>query len=163
MPNLMWSKINHLQLGKIAEMYAQVEFLSHGFEIYDTIVDDRGIDFIARKDNAFFEIQVKAVRNYNYTFIQKSKMRELSDKRLVCYMNFIDNAIPKIYIIPALAWKTPNKVLLDKEYEDLKSPAEWGIQNSKKNESMLDEFLSEKLFEPFACCLSVSDNSDRSE
>ena len=142
MPDLIWSKINHLQLGKIAEMYAQAEFLSYGFEIYDTIVDDRGIDFIARKDGVFFEIQVKAVRNYNYTFISKSKMMELSEKRLVCYMNFVDGNFPRIYIIPATAWKNADQVLLDKEYENMKSPAEWGIQNSRKNEHLLDKYLA---------------------
>ena len=80
MPNLNWSKISHLQLGKIAECYAQAEFLSYGFEIYDTVVDDRGIDFVVRKNDEFLEVQVKAVRNYNYTFISQSKMPHLSNR-----------------------------------------------------------------------------------
>ena len=42
-------KNEHLVLGKIAEHYAQIYFLSHGYEVYDTVIDDRGIDFVARK------------------------------------------------------------------------------------------------------------------
>lgn len=54
MLNLNWSEISPLQIGKIAEYYAQIEFLSYEFEIYDTTVDDREIDFIARKGEDFF-------------------------------------------------------------------------------------------------------------
>ncbi|MBQ3063387.1 MAG: DUF4365 domain-containing protein [Clostridia bacterium] len=139
MPNLKWSKISHLQLGKIAEYYAQAEFLSYGFEIYDTVVDDRGIDFIARKNDEFFEIQVKAVRNYNYTFISESKMPHLCEKRLVCYMNFIDNESPITYVIPATAWINPNEVFTHKKYEN---GAEYGINFSRKNAHILDDYIA---------------------
>ena len=39
MPNLVWSKLNHLQLGKYAEYYAKMEFASYGFEVYSSEVD----------------------------------------------------------------------------------------------------------------------------
>lgn len=143
MPNLQWSKISHLQLGKIAEYYAQAEFLSYGYEVYDTVVDDRGIDFLARKGDEVFEIQVKAVRNYNYTFISGAKMPELSDKRLVCYMNFIDEQVPIVYIIPASVWKNPNEVLNYKEYEK----PEYGINASRKNMHLLELYVSSNYFE----------------
>lgn len=139
MPNLSWSQISPLQLGKIAEYYAQAEFLSYGFEIYDTAVDDRGIDFIARKNDEFFEIQVKAVRNYNYTFISESKMPRLSEKRLVCYMNFIDNEQPIAYVIPATVWMSPNEVFTHKKHEN---GAEYGINNSRKNAYILDNYIA---------------------
>ncbi len=142
MPNLNWSQISHLQLGKIAEYYAQAEFLSYGFEVYDTIVDDRGIDFIARANDRVFEIQVKAVRNYNYTFISQSKMPCLSENRLVCYMNFIDNEVPCAYIIPATAWINTNAVFSRKEYE---SGVEYGINISRKNAHILDDYMAKNI------------------
>ena len=143
MPNLEWSKISHLQLGKIAEHYAQVEFLSYGFEVYDTVVDDRGIDFIARKNDDFFEVQVKAVRNYNYTFISESKMPALSDKRLVCYMNFIDgDKAPDVYVIPASVWEKPSGVFTRKEY---KSGVEYGINISRKNAHIFNDYIAGKV------------------
>lgn len=139
MPNLNWSKISHLQLGKIAECYAQAEFLSYGFEIYDTVVDDRGIDFVVRKNNEFLEVQVKAVRNYNYTFISQSKMPHLSNRRLVCYMNFIDNEVPVIYVIPATAWISPNELFTYRTYE---KTSEYGINISKKNTHILEDYVT---------------------
>ena len=142
MPNLKWSQISHLQLGKIAEYYAQAEFLSYGFEIYDTVVDDRGIDFVARKDNALLEIQVKAVRNYNYTFISGTKMPNLSSDRLICYMNFIDGKIPDIYIFPDNLWEKPNGIFVHRVYE---KNFEYGINISKKNETLIDGYKATNL------------------
>ena len=55
-----WGKLNHLQLGRYAEYYAKMEFTLLGFDVYEPEVDDKGIDFIIRKDeDNFYEIQVK--------------------------------------------------------------------------------------------------------
>ncbi|MBQ8783375.1 MAG: DUF4365 domain-containing protein [Clostridia bacterium] len=143
MPNLIWTQLKHLQLGEIAENYAKIEFLSFGFEVYDTVVDDRGIDFIARKNEQFYEVQVKAVRNRNYTFIAESKMEKLSDNRLVCFINFEDFSMPKIYVIPSTEWRGENPALVYKTYAGLKSEPEWGINFSKKNEELFKDYLAD--------------------
>ena len=147
MPNTNWSKLNHLQLGRYAEYYAKMEFASYGFEVYTSEVDDRGVDFVAKAptENKFFEVQVKAVRDYNYTYISKSKMPTLSDDRLVCYLHFIKGNLPDVFIIPASAWRKPNEVLVDHDYDKpgLISKPEWGINVSKKNYALLTEYKSE--------------------
>ena len=51
MPNLNWSKLTGLQLGRYAEYYAKMEFASYGFEVYTSEVDDHGVDFIAKKSS----------------------------------------------------------------------------------------------------------------
>ena len=146
MPNMNWSQISHLQLGKIAEYMAQTEFLSYGYECYDTVVDDRGIDFLVRKNGNVFEVQVKAVRNGNYTFIAKSKMpNPLTDGRLVCYMNFTDGSMPEVYVIPSTAWSVPNAVLVYKANELAESKPEYGINYSKKNEDLLAPYKAESI------------------
>ena len=48
MPNLKWSKLNHLQLGRYAEYFTKMEFTSYGYEVYTSEVDDHGIDFVAQ-------------------------------------------------------------------------------------------------------------------
>ena len=146
MANLMWSEVeNNLVLGEIAEHYAKIEFMSYGFEIYDTVVDDRGIDFVARKNGAFYEVQVKAVRNYNYTFIAESKMKSLSKNRLVCFINFENSKNPQVYVIPSTEWNAQSTVLTHKTYGGLKSSPEWGINFSKKNECLFEKYFAEKV------------------
>ena len=141
MPNLKWSDLTHLQLGRYAEYYAKMEFASYGYEVYTSEVDDHGVDFIVKVPNTakFFEVQVKSVRNYGYTFIAKTKMRDLTSHRLVCCMNFIDDKLPDVFVIPATEWAEPNAVLVDRDYNkpDQTSKPEWGINLSRKNYDIL--------------------------
>lgn len=150
MPNTNWSELSHLQLGRYAEYYAKMEFASYGFEVYSSEVDDHGVDFIIKAPNTskFYEVQVKSVRDYGYVFISKSKMPELSDGRLVCYLHFLEGKLPDIFVIPASAWNNPNAVLVDRKYDKpgQKSSPEWGINISRKNYSLLDSYKSENWF-----------------
>jgi len=58
-----WGRLNHLQLGKYAEYFVKMEFTLFGFEVYDSEVDDRGIDFVVRKDeNNYYDVQVKSIQ-----------------------------------------------------------------------------------------------------
>ena len=147
MPNTNWSKLNRLQLGRYAEYYAKMEFASYGFEVYTSEVDDHGVDFIAKLPgkNRFFEVQVKSVRDYGYIYMTKAKMPELSENRLVCYLHFIDGQLPDVFVIPAIAWSIPNAVLVDRKYDKpgQESEPEWGINISKKNYHLLDEYKAD--------------------
>lgn len=147
MPNTNWSKLNHLQLGRYAEYYAKMEFASYGYEVYTSEVDDHGVDFVAKLpgENRYYEVQVKSVRDYGYIYMAKSKMPELSEDRLVCYLHFIDGQLPDVFVIPATAWENPNAVLVDRKYDKpgQKSEPEWGINISKKNYNLLDEYKAD--------------------
>ena len=155
MPNLNWSKLNHLQLGKYAEYYAKMEFASYGFEVYSSEVDDHGVDFVVKVPGTakFFEVQVKSVRDYGYVFISKSKMPMLTSHRLVCYLHFIDGQLPDVFVIPATAWDKPNAVLVDRNYDKPRqtSKPEWGISISKKNYAMLDTYKAENKLSEICC------------
>ena len=155
MPNLNWSKLNHLQLGKYAEYYAKMEFASYGFEVYSSEVDDHGVDFVVKVPGTakFFEVQVKSVRDYGYVFISKSKMPMLTSHRLVCYLHFIDGQLPDVFVIPATAWDKPNAVLVDRNYDKpgQTSKPEWGISISKKNYAMLDTYKAENKLSEICC------------
>jgi len=146
MPKMVWSKLNHLQIGRYAEYYAKMEFTSYGFDVYSSEVDDHGVDFVAKppKSSNFYEVQVKSVRNFGYVFLPKTKM-QISANRLVCYMNFIDGNLPTVYVIPATAWLAPNAVLVDRKYDKpgQKSEPEWGINISHKNLQLLDPYKAE--------------------
>ena len=147
MPNMNWSKLNSLQLGRYAEYYAKMEFASYGFEVYTSEVDDHGVDFIAKLsgENRFYEVQVKSLRDYGYIFMAKSKMPELSDERLICFLHFIDGKLPDVFVIPASAWKNPNAILVDRKYDKpgQKSEPEWGVNVSKKNYNLLAEYKAD--------------------
>ncbi len=150
MPNLYWSKLSRMQLGRYAEYYAKIEFTSFGFEVYTSEVDDHGVDFVVRdpKTKTFYEVQVKSIRDMGYVFMPKIYM-ELEPTRLVCLLRFIEGELPEVYIIPAPAWKTPSALLVEHNYEQVnqKSRPEWGINVSKKNLQELSKYAEKNFFE----------------
>ena len=73
MPNLKWSNLNHMQIGKYAEYFSKMEFTSYGLYIYTSEVDDHGVDFVVKSpQGAFYEVQVKSIRNTNYVLILRT-------------------------------------------------------------------------------------------
>ncbi|MDO5156460.1 MAG: DUF4365 domain-containing protein [Eubacteriales bacterium] len=149
MPNLEWSQLNHMQLGQYAEYYAKMEFTSYRYEVYTSEVDDHGVDFVVKdpKTSIFYEVQVKSMCRGNYVFILKDKII-MDDTHLVCFLRFEDDKMPDVYIIPITAWKTPNAVLVDRNYDKpgQKSKPEWGINYSQKNKHLLEPYRIDKFF-----------------
>ncbi len=134
-----WSRMNHLQVGRFAEYFVKMEFALHGFEVFTSEVDDRGIDFITRYESTgFLEIQVKAIRGLNYVFMQKDKF-PLRDDRYAAVVILIENEPPNLFLVPATAWNVPNALLVGRDYDGKQSKPEWGLNISKKNWDLLSE------------------------
>jgi hypothetical protein len=135
--NFYWQNLSNLGLGKFSEYLAKIELLKYGFQVYQSEVDDRGIDFIAKSGTSFIEIQVKSVRlkTTNYVFFTKSELFFLRDSLFICLLIFFDNLNPKIYLIPSNDFNNNNGLFVDRDYnpEINKSKPEWGIQLSKKH------------------------------
>jgi len=136
MANLNWELLTPLQLGNYAEYYAKMEFASYGFEVYSSEVDERGVDFIVKSaTGSFYEVQVKSLRESKaskYAFIGKNKMCISNAKFIVCFIYFVNNEPPNIYLMQAPEWGAPNVALRD-------NTGEWGINISKASLIYLDE------------------------
>ena len=140
MPRYQWAALNTQQAGAFAEYFVKMELTMYGFEVYTTEVDDRGIDFVARKARGpFIEVQVKSLRGYGYVFMQKTKFEIRPDVFLALGLLFDDQA-PRLFLIPATVWLKPNEVFVDRPYEGLKSKPEWGVNVSRKNLPILEQF-----------------------
>jgi len=69
MDRFKWSELTKPQVGRYAEYFVKMRFTLHGFDVYTAEVDDKGIDFVIRKERdatftCYFDIQVKSVRDY---------------------------------------------------------------------------------------------------
>lgn len=150
MPNTKWSDLTPMQLGQYGEYYAKMEFTSYGYDVYTSEVDDHGVDFVARdvKTGMFYEVQVKSLQKGNYVVIPKDKL-VIDDRHLICFLRFENGQLPDVYVIPATVWNNPNTVFVDRKYDKpgQKSKPEWGINYSKKNIAILEEYRAEKYFE----------------
>jgi hypothetical protein len=114
----------------------------HGFEVYSTEVDDRGVDLIVRRDGSVFEVQVKGLRppRGNYTYFRKRHF-EPRGSLLAALGVYEDGRPPALYLIPSVAWRHPSPLLNDREFgEGMKSEPEWGLRFTKKSQPLLAEF-----------------------
>lgn len=152
MPKTEWSGLTSLQRGKYAEYYAKMEFTSYKYEVYDSEVDDHGVDFVAKDPDTgiFFEVQVKSLckeKNSSYVFIQKDKIAT-DDMHLVCFIYFEDGKMPSVYLFPASVWNNLNDLFVSHDYgkPGQKSKPEWGINYSRKNMPLMDPYRIENYF-----------------
>jgi hypothetical protein len=140
-----WSNLTRLQLGKYAEYFVKMEFTMRGFDVYSAEVDDKGIDFVIRKnENKYYDIQVKSARDLTYVFIPKDKC-EPRNNFLISVVLFTNERMPSIYLIPTIAWRQPNDLFVDRDYEGKKSKPEWGLNLSQKNLTILKNYSLEKM------------------
>jgi len=134
-----WQGLNNQQIGRYAEYFVKMEFTMHGFEVYSSEVDDRGIDFVVRSQSGhFYEIQVKSTRNA-YVFSSKDKMA-LTPQRLLALVLFDEAKEPSLFLIPSMDWNTPDTLLKDHRYEGKKSKPEWGVNISGRTRPLLERY-----------------------
>ncbi len=145
MTEVYWSRLNRLQVGRYAEYLVKMELTLAGFQVYSPEIDDRGIDFVARRgDGPYYEVQVKSLRESGYIFLSKDKT-PLSPHRLIAVVILRDCQPPNLYLISTLAWERPNSLFVSHDYKGKKSDPEWGLNVSKKNQGLLDSYAFEKV------------------
>lgn len=59
------------------------------------------------------------------------------------------NELPDVYLIPASAWKEENDLLRNRNYDkpEQKSEPEWGVNISKKNKNILEQYRIERMID----------------
>ena len=148
----IWSKLNKQQVGAYFEYFMKMEFTMYGFEVYTAEVDDRGVDFVARKDKgAFLEVQAKSLRDFGYVFMRKSHFVPKEGLYLALGL-LVDGQEPLSFLIPSAVWVTPDATFVDRG-SDLpcqKSQPEWGINVSRKNLAALEPYSLQPSLERLA-------------
>jgi len=139
-----WDNLNRFQLGKYAEYYAKMEFTLFGFDVFTPEIDDKGIDFIAKKskNGEYLEIQVKAIRKLNTVFMQKVHFDITKENLYLVLLIFSENKMPDMFLIPAKTWGTPNKLFVGGDFgkPGQTSPPEWRLNLSTKNLDKLNDY-----------------------
>jgi len=80
----------------------------------------------------------------NYIFFPKDKFN-LRENLLAAIVIFFEGKPPKIYLIPSTEWSKPNNLFVSRDYEGEKSEPEWGLNLSRKNLPLLEQFEFDKI------------------
>ena len=142
-----WSLLSKQQLGRYAEYLVKMELTLHGLDVYTAEVDDKGIDFIVRKDNQhYYDIQVKSSRNLTYVFMTKTKFK-VSENLFLALVLFEDFKPPALFLIPSGVWRSPNALFVDRNFEGegLKSLPEYGLNLSQRNLHLLEPYAFDRM------------------
>jgi hypothetical protein len=144
MQRYAWSGLNKQQVGAFAEYFVKMELTMHGFQVYGTEVDDRGIDFVARyEDGPFLEVQVKSLRNTGYIFMEKENFK-LRESLYLALALLREGQPPDLYLIPSSVWTEKRELFVSHDYDQgQKSKPEWGLNLSSKNLPLLDLYRFE--------------------
>lgn len=73
-------------------------------------------------------------------FIPENLMDCNDNKRLVCFLKFVDGRLPDVYVIPATAWQNLNEALTYRKYDKpgQSNKPEWAISCAIKNLPLLE-------------------------
>jgi hypothetical protein len=138
-----WSRLNTQQAGAYFEYFMKMEFAMYGFEVYTAEVDDRGIDFVARKGKGgmFIEVQAKSLRDFGYVYMRKAHFVPRDGLYLALGL-LVEGQEPLSFLIPSLVWTKPNTVFVDRAYgaPGQKSQPEWGVNVSRKGLVALEAY-----------------------
>jgi len=106
-----YSHLNTVQKGSFAEAFAKMAFTLEGFSVYDTVYDDRGVDFVVcNASGHFFRVQVKATDVTANPFIYASKF-SCTENFVFCAVRLTDGHSPLIYIAKGSDWERGNDCL----------------------------------------------------
>ncbi len=145
-----WSRLNRLQLGKLAEYLVKMEFVLWGCDVFTSEVDDHGIDLVVRTQSGnHFDVQVKSFRleagkSTPYVFLPKEKFK-VNPSLLLALVQFINDENPVIYLICSGDGSKADPIFESRDYgPGKKSLPEWGLTLSKKKLASLGQnFLFE--------------------
>lgn len=144
-----WGRLTPLQVGRYAEYLVKMEFTLWGFDVYTSEVDNKGIDFVIRRDQGrYYDIQVKSLRGLGYIFFPKEKFI-LRENLLAVIVLFPNSEAPSMYLIPSSVWLEPSALFVSRDYdkEGQKSKPEWGLNISQRNLPLLTPFMFDRVIQ----------------
>ncbi|MFF1713956.1 hypothetical protein [Streptomyces sp. NPDC058268] len=126
-----WTAASPAMLGAAAELLVAAEFALAGYQVYEPLADDRGVDLLVDLGaGRHLLVQVKSARlgeRDSYVFMRK-KYFPLEAHRAVALVVFpAASDRPEFFLIPATTWLGAQPPLTDYDYEGRKSDPEYGL------------------------------------
>ncbi|MEU6198317.1 hypothetical protein [Streptomyces sp. NPDC047061] len=148
-----WEAASPAMLGSAAELLVAAEFALAGYQVYEPLADDRGVDLLVDLGaGRHLLVQVKSVRvgiRDSYVFMRK-KHFPLEPHRAVALVVFpTDGDRPEFLLIPAETWRAARPPFADRDYAGRKSDPEYGISvhRSRWREDLAGWSLREQMKE----------------
>jgi hypothetical protein len=80
-----------LAIGKRNEWTIWARLMQNGFDVYPSVVDDKGIDGIIGHKGTYFEVQIKSGKNWNSQRGFRKEALESSRERIYLIFNYTED------------------------------------------------------------------------
>jgi hypothetical protein len=119
-----------LSLGKRTELRVWSWLIDEGFDVYPTLVDDKGIDGLVGFNGKYFEIQIKSGSNWSNQRGLKAEVLKKHPDRIFLIVN---------YELDEVRYFTGADILNEPEWVESTS---WPIPQIKLNKKALSKYQS---------------------
>lgn len=119
---------NKLAIGKRNEFAIWGYLLGEGFDVFPSLVDDKGIDGIVGHEGRYFEVQIKSGVNWsNQRGISRAAVSKNPDRIFLIFNTTVDE----------VRYFTGRQILDEVEWKD---SIDWDISQVKLPKRMLDKY-----------------------
>ncbi|GHU14594.1 hypothetical protein FACS189441_4580 [Betaproteobacteria bacterium] len=117
-----------LAIGKRNEWAIWAWLIRDGFDVYPSVVDDKGIDGIVGYKGTYFEIQIKSGKNWSSQRGISKETLESSKERIYLIFNYTEDEV--LYF-------TADEILHEKEW---KESIRWKFSQIRLNTAMREKY-----------------------
>jgi len=135
--------MNRLELHRRAVELLGQEFVRHGFKVDAAEPETASQTFVVHKLTKH-RVKVKSSRDFRYNYILKKHMKP-HGSLIVGFVHFVTGEDPHLYLIRSTEWLTPSDLLRSRDYPGLASDPEYGLQLSRKNVPLLEQYSFDRI------------------
>jgi hypothetical protein len=136
-----WSRLTRSEVREHGLSLIERELGRVGFRVRAETGQRRNV-LHAEREGRRLEVHVRTVRNLNYAFWPKARFQPRADP-YAGLVRLPDDAPAELYLIPSLAWHSPDALLVAPDYQGLASAPEWGVRLTHRNLPLLARFAAE--------------------
>lgn len=139
--------MSNIELSKYAKEFFKARLESLGFNLVD--INLGNVDACVKTKDKYYKFKVKSIRKPSTGYIKiKKKDVDIDDESLfISTILFYDTGISDIFLIPAADLENDNDLFRNRDYHNLKSTPEWGLNVTEKNMDILNQYKISKVLE----------------
>ncbi|ELA7327638.1 hypothetical protein Q9X94_003775 [Vibrio alginolyticus] len=120
--------MHKLSLGKRTELRVWSWLIDEGFDVYPSLVDDKGIDGLVGFKGYYYEVQIKSGKNWSNQRGIKADILENHPNRIFLIVN---------YTLDEVRYFTSTDILNEQEWTE---STKWKIPQIKLNRKTLEKY-----------------------
>lgn len=137
-----WSRLSRQEVRDHGLSLMQSELARLSFSVQAETGQRRNV-LHAKRGRRQLEVHMRTVRDLNYAFWPKARFQP----RVDLYAGLVrlpEGAPAELYLIPSMAWNSPDAPLVAPEYEGLASEPEYGVRLTQRNLPLLAQFTFDR-------------------